>query len=65
MFTGIITDIGTLEKVEQLDQGKRFRVRSAYDTSTIDIGASIAHAGVCLTVTAKGENWRLGKKPCA
>ncbi len=57
MFTGIITDIGTLEKIELLDQGKRFRVASSYDTASIDMGASIAHAGVCLTVTAIGENW--------
>ena len=57
MFTGIVTDIGTLEKIEQLDQGKRFRVSSSYDPASIDIGASIAHAGVCLTVTAIGENW--------
>ena len=57
MFTGIITEIGTLEAVMQRDGGKAFRVRSGYDYSTVDIGASIAHAGVCLTVTAKGENW--------
>jgi len=57
MFTGIITDIGTLERVEQLDQGKRFRVRTAFDIASIDIGASIAHSGVCLTVVARGENW--------
>jgi riboflavin synthase len=57
MFTGIVTDIGTLQKVEQLDQGKRFRVASSYDSNSIDIGASIAHSGVCLTVVAKGEGW--------
>jgi len=61
MFTGIITDIGTLERIEQLDQGKRFRVRSSFDSNSIDIGASIAHSGVCLTVTDKGTdkdtNW--------
>lgn len=57
MFTGIVSDIGILEKVEQLDQGKRFRVQSSYDTDSIDIGASIAHSGVCLTVTALGDNW--------
>ena len=39
------------------DGGKAFRIRSGYDYSGVDIGASIAHAGVCLTVTAKGENW--------
>ena len=57
MFTGIITEIGTLEAVMQRDGGKAFRVRSGYEYSGVDIGASIAHAGVCLTVTAKGENW--------
>jgi riboflavin synthase len=55
MFTGIITDIGTLEKVEQLPQGRRFTVSTSYDTSTIDIGASIAHDGVCLTVVSKTD----------
>ena len=57
MFTGIVTEIGTLEAVMQRDGGKAFRIRSGYDYSGVDIGASIAHAGVCLTVTAKGENW--------
>lgn len=57
MFTGIITDIGTVEAIEVLDMGRRFRVFSAYDYSGVEIGASIAHAGVCLTVTAKGEGW--------
>lgn len=61
MFTGIVTDIATLESIEQLDQGRRFRIRSSYDSSGIDIGASIAHSGVCLTVTEKGSdgegNW--------
>ena len=57
MFTGIITEIGTLEAVMQRDGGKAFRVRSGYEYSGVDIGASIAHAGVCLTVTAKGDNW--------
>ena len=53
MFTGIITDIGTIEKVEQLPEGRRFTVSTRYDTETIDIGASIAHDGVCLTVVEK------------
>ncbi|EFL90528.1 riboflavin synthase [Ahrensia sp. R2A130] len=55
MFTGIITDIGTIESVEQLPQGRRFTVATAYDVDGIDIGASIAHAGVCLTVVEKGQ----------
>ncbi len=56
MFTGIITDIGTIDQVEQLPEGKRFTVHTSYDTSTIDIGASIAHDGVCLTVVEKNGN---------
>ncbi len=55
MFTGIITDIGTVEAVEALPEGRRFTVRTAFDTSTIDLGASIAHDGVCLTVVAIGD----------
>ena len=61
MFTGIITEIGTLSNVEQMDEGKRLTIQCAYDSDTIDIGASIAHNGVCLTVVDKSaageENW--------
>ncbi len=60
MFTGIITQIGTLTQIEQLDAGKRFTVQSAYDSGTIDIGASIAHNGTCLSVVEKsvsGDDW--------
>ncbi|ABR59675.1 riboflavin synthase [Sinorhizobium medicae] len=55
MFTGIITDIGTVEKVTPLREGAKLRVATNYDPKTIDMGASIAHAGVCLTVTALPE----------
>lgn len=55
MFTGIITDIGTVEKVTPLREGIKLRVATNYDPKTIDMGASIAHAGVCLTVTALPE----------
>lgn len=57
MFTGIVTQIGTLDEVRQRDKGKVFRVRSGFDYSTLDIGASVAHAGICLTVTATGDGW--------
>ena len=50
MFTGIVTDIATVRGVEDMAQGRSFTVDTAYDTDTIAIGASIAHAGVCLTV---------------
>lgn len=52
MFTGIVTDVGTVEAAEALDKGVRLRIATAYDPATIAIGASISCAGVCLTVTA-------------
>ncbi|MBD8553007.1 riboflavin synthase [Rhizobium sp. CFBP 8762] len=52
MFTGIITDVGRVEAVSPLDHGIRLRIATAYDPKSIDIGASIACSGVCLTVTA-------------
>ena len=56
MFTGIVTDIGTIESVE--DRGDlRVRITTAYDTTTVDMGASIACSGVCLTVVDKGPGW--------
>ncbi len=56
MFTGIITDIGTISGLEQLGD-LRARIQTAYDTSSIDMGASIASDGVCLTVVALGADW--------
>ena len=56
MFTGIITDIGNIENIIPKENGKVFVIGTSYDTSGIDIGASIACAGVCLTVTEKTEN---------
>ncbi len=54
MFTGIVTDVGTVQSVE--GQGDvRLTLSTSYDTSSIDIGASIACSGVCLTVVTKGE----------
>ncbi len=50
MFTGIVSDIGTVDAITELPEGKRFRVTTAYDPHSIAIGASIACAGVCLTV---------------
>ena len=56
MFTGIITDIGELRAVEKRGDLKA-RIATAFDTTTIDIGASIACDGVCLTATALGPDW--------
>ena len=51
MFTGIVTDVGTIDSVTPLKEGIKLRVATNYDPKTIDMGASIAHSGVCLTVT--------------
>lgn len=56
MFTGIITDIGTVKEIETTGD-TRARIATRYDTSGIDIGASIASDGVCLTVIALGDGW--------
>ena len=56
MFTGIVTDVGTIISAQPLDQGKRFRVSASFDPRGIDIGASIACAGVCLTVVGLPGN---------
>lgn len=55
MFTGIVTDIGNVAAVKPLREGVGLRIDTAYDPKTIDIGASIACGGVCLTVTALPE----------
>ncbi len=52
MFTGIITDIGTIASAEARGD-LRLVVNTGYDTSGIAIGASVACSGVCLTVVAK------------
>ncbi|MCO4823566.1 riboflavin synthase [Amylibacter sp.] len=60
MFTGIITDIGTVAELEQRGD-LRARIATSYDPQTIDLGASIACEGVCLTVIEMGagtdKNW--------
>ncbi len=56
MFTGIITDVGVIESVEQRGD-TRARIGTRYDTTTVDLGASIACSGCCLTVVDKGPGW--------
>jgi riboflavin synthase len=57
MFTGIVTDVGRVRAVRDTNRDRRFEIETAFDLSTVDIGASIAHAGCCLTVVEKGEGW--------
>jgi riboflavin synthase len=56
MFTGIITDIGTVRKAEQKGD-LRLTIGCDYDLDTVDLGASIACSGACLTVVDKGTDW--------
>ena len=56
MFTGIITDIGRVAALTQAGD-LRARITTGYDTARIDMGASIASDGVCLTVVALGPDW--------
>ena len=56
MFTGIITDIGTVRSAEQRGD-LRLTIACGYDLATVDLGASIACSGVCLTVVDKGLDW--------
>lgn len=56
MFTGIITDVGTIEAVEPRGD-LRARIATGYDTAGVAIGASIACSGACLTVVDKGPGW--------
>ncbi|MDQ0328316.1 riboflavin synthase [Mesorhizobium sp. YL-MeA3-2017] len=55
MFTGIVTDIGTVAAVSPRKEGVGLRIDTGYDPATIDLGASISCGGVCLTVTALPE----------
>ena len=56
MFTGIITDVGRVAALD-LRGDLRARITTGYDTSGIDMGASIACNGVCLTVVDLGLDW--------
>ena len=56
MFTGIVTDIGTVLATEARGD-LRVRIGTGYDTAGLVIGASVACSGVCLTVVEKGPAW--------
>ncbi|ACG78081.1 riboflavin synthase, alpha subunit [Phenylobacterium zucineum HLK1] len=57
MFTGIVTDVGRVRSVRETNRDRRFEIETAFDTSTLDIGASVSHAGCCLTIVEKGPGW--------
>lgn len=54
MFTGLVSDVGLVVEREARETGVRLRIASHYALDSIEIGASIAHAGICLTVIATG-----------
>jgi len=58
MFTGLITDLGRVRRVEA-GGSRRIAIGTRYDTETIALGASIACNGVCLSVVEKGPGWFL------
>ena len=56
MFTGLITDQGIVREIS--GQGDvLFKIGTSYDIRTIEIGASISHNGICLTVIERGPDW--------
>jgi riboflavin synthase len=59
MFTGIITDVGSVRAIvpEGAGRDRRFEIATRFDTSRIEFGASIACSGPCLTVIEKGPGW--------
>ncbi|MEO9634383.1 MAG: riboflavin synthase [Parasphingorhabdus sp.] len=56
MFTGIVSDIGTIDSLDQRGD-LRVRISCGYAMDGVDMGASIACSGVCLTVVEKGQDW--------
>jgi riboflavin synthase len=56
MFTGIVTDVGTVRQADQRGD-LRLTIGTSYDLATVDLGASISCSGVCLTVVDKGDDW--------
>jgi riboflavin synthase len=57
MFTGIVTDVGRVRAVRETNRDRRFEIETSFDLGTLDIGASVSHAGCCLTVVEKGPDW--------
>lgn len=57
MFTGIVTDVGRVRSIRETNRDVRMEIETNYDLASIEMGASVAHAGCCLTVVEKGEGW--------
>ncbi|HEV2531539.1 riboflavin synthase [Phenylobacterium sp.] len=57
MFTGIVTDVGRVRAIRDTNRDRRFEIETGFDLTSVDIGASVNHAGCCLTVVEKGAGW--------
>ena len=57
MFTGLITDLGRIQRVDRKCDDVRLEIGTAYDLASVEMGASIACSGACLTVIEKGDSW--------
>jgi riboflavin synthase len=55
MFTGLVSDVGRVAAVEDSNGLRRLRVESAHPVSSLQMGASVMHSGVCLTLVEFGE----------
>ena len=60
MFTGIVSDVGRIVRVDDHNDVRRLAVASSYEADSIDIGASIICAGICLTVVAREPDGKGG-----
>jgi riboflavin synthase len=57
VFTGIVTDVGRVRSVRETNRDRRFEIETGFDLATLELGASVSHAGCCLTVVDKGPDW--------
>ncbi|HEV7690033.1 MAG TPA: riboflavin synthase [Hyphomonadaceae bacterium] len=57
MFTGLVTDVGRIASIEDTNGLRRLKVESAYPVLALQMGASVMHSGVCLTVVEFGERF--------
>ena len=55
MFTGLVTDVGTIERVSETPAGRELHVRCTY--TDLEPGESVAMNGACLTVLDRGDGW--------
>ena len=57
MFTGIVTDVGSVRSVRDTSRDRRLEIETRFDAGSIALGASINHAGCCLTVIDRADGW--------